>query len=482
MINIMQQHLNYKIGSDQSSSNAVRIPTAVAGPLGANINRDYPPIQFVRSNLVPPHMQQRGILPNLGSSTLSLSLQQHPMSEPAAKGKKLQVFKFSVINASINWKSRKRCNYFMKDGKAAHRCPEYKARGKKLEEVIEKIGDFRDNCDHFIPAWKEAVSFSESTIPKGYLRRNAKKFRMARPFYNQKRNEFNDLMREKPKQIQAKKYAENINFIHHLETFHGYDANDLICEPNALDSMLLPSPNVDRFSQDSERNFSRQTLPPFHPTKFESQLPSSRQLMLPPPHSRNGAPDRPQPSRPSSSRPPTQSYRELPNPSRSYSNQQQQQQMPPPSFHRHHSEQQPLSSNQQQRHQPSRSNPRPQQQMPPPLHSNYRPQNIPPSRSSSRSQNIPSSYSNSSSQRPQQSYSNYRQLTLPPPVPRPSSSRQQPPREVVLFESKSPAPSKRYNGPEISQISTSSSRRRPFQPLNHNGSNSFTGKFLKNLQ
>uniref|UniRef100_A0A914P9N5 Uncharacterized protein n=1 Tax=Panagrolaimus davidi TaxID=227884 RepID=A0A914P9N5_9BILA len=41
------------LGSNQpTSSNAIRIPTAVAGSHVSNINRGYPPIRLVRPNLV----------------------------------------------------------------------------------------------------------------------------------------------------------------------------------------------------------------------------------------------------------------------------------------------------------------------------------------------------------------------------------------------------------------------------------------------
>uniref|UniRef100_A0A914YTK1 Uncharacterized protein n=1 Tax=Panagrolaimus superbus TaxID=310955 RepID=A0A914YTK1_9BILA len=169
--------------------------------------------------------------------------QQQPLNR-----KEIQIFKFAVVNASINWKSRKRCNAFMKDAKAARRCPEYKIRERKLEEIIEKIVDFRDNNDHFEPAWKEAASFSENTAPKRFLRRNAKKFRMSTPFYNQKRNDFIEMLRENGKEIRTKKYAENVQFNFHLESFHGYDAFDLTCEPGALDSMLPPK-TLDPFEE-----------------------------------------------------------------------------------------------------------------------------------------------------------------------------------------------------------------------------------------
>uniref|UniRef100_A0AC34FDA2 Uncharacterized protein n=1 Tax=Panagrolaimus sp. ES5 TaxID=591445 RepID=A0AC34FDA2_9BILA len=452
---------------------------------------------------------------------------QNPNMPERSSKRKLQVFKFSVINASINWKSRKRCNAFMKDAKIARRCPEYKARGRKLEEIIKKNVDFRDNNDHFEPAWKEAASFSENNgIPKSYLRRNAKRFRMSAPYYNQKRNDFIEMLRKNGKEIRTKKYTENVQFNFHLESFHGYDAFDLTSDPGALDSML-PSKTLDPFAEESLRSASQQHPPSrsssrqqnFRPrsrTAFppQSSRPSSSQqftvpsqsqsqnhhyqqhprsrTLMPPP----SLPERSQLSRPTSSR----HQLALPPPPRSQSTRERQSQQPSHSSSRSQNFQTSRSATTSERPQSSRPTasrqqlalpPPPssertesfrqfersslRQQLPPPpssssnrfnsqqpIRSNYRPENI---TSSSR---INSFTQQPSSSRPTSSRPSHPPRKFDPP----SRQQQQPTKEIVLFEVKSP--SARYNGPKISKISTStSSSRRPLRSINSNGSSSF---------
>ena len=132
--------------------------------------------------------------------------------------KPFSVYKHGHYNPN-GWKTKNICNAFFKGGKPARRCPQYQTRCNRLTEVINKIQSSDSEYDQ---TWKTSPSFLDSTIPKSFLRRNTVKVRLTRPYYNDKRNKFIDMLQTNPKLIRTQKYKERVKFSAHLEQYHGF--------------------------------------------------------------------------------------------------------------------------------------------------------------------------------------------------------------------------------------------------------------------
>lgn len=106
------------------------------------------------------------------------------------------------------------CSSFTLQSKIALRCPEYKKRVKRLEDVIQKL----TNADKDSMIYD--ISNMENDVP--YLRRNSEKVRLNAIKVVEKRNAFVEKLIQIPDKMKKENFAKLNKFCFHLERYHGH--------------------------------------------------------------------------------------------------------------------------------------------------------------------------------------------------------------------------------------------------------------------
>ena len=134
-----------------------------------------------------------------------------------ASGKPFSIYKHGFSNPHP-WSKNLQCNAYMSNGKAALKCPAYKKRRARLENIV--------NCISSMDKYQRVfdVSTLDSDRP-AFMRRNAFKVKSSRPNFNEKKNRWYERLEAAPVEAKKERYTSCVKFYYHLETLHGYGKN-----------------------------------------------------------------------------------------------------------------------------------------------------------------------------------------------------------------------------------------------------------------